>query len=460
MKTSVALAALAFLAGCSGYFGDSNPVGGEIAAAREAQRIAHSRERVFTLQHGLTAAYSRTTPVGWSNNQPCRFGTFQSRGLLGYVEYNVRNIPADFFRFNDEGTVSDSDYFHGIDSVSLVLHFFRNAPTASAHTINGTIFFYAASVSVTTTNSFDTVGAALYSLPISFPDTMDSLPVSITLTDTTQELFNYIREAVLGTPNSALVGLALGFTPASGEELLSLSNNDLPNLTLYGKVVRPDTFFVGGVAIPYDTIAIDSVAAIPTIMQYAAFIEGSDTAYYNSHPVLSTVYHQFNDNDTLLSNDNINGLYYAVFKVDKDSILKGLNPDSINMLSGDAVFYPEPVASLAGDTLFNQSTFTEYPNAPQAIDMILRCYLRDSDTTSLSMPSLFSTVDTVYPGFLTPGQTDSVVYPIDKFLAALTDPHYAAVKTLEFGVWSNSITTLARVVFQKKVTIRFNYSER
>lgn len=452
MKSILASVGLAlFLFSGCGSDGD-NPVGGGLARTREPERIVDSASMTLTRGKGLAEAYSRRMYYGWSSSGVCRSGFFKKDTFYSCLELVVSAVPRDFDTLRDAGLPDSLDGFHGIDSINLRFNFENNS--AFAHTtleydliICGTLI-RAEGKNNGVVRWLDSLPAPLDTLHLALAAPAESAYFDLPLRDATAPLFNYIREAALnrGGSSEAAIRLAVRLADTdAGKPPLTFKRTGPAQLTLFGSYRPILTTYINGALVwgHSDTLMHDSVKSWVRYSAYTAL--AGDAPVFQANPVASTVYYQtWNPEDTSLA-----GYYTAVFKVFRDSLFRGLNQDSINILSAMAFF---PLAR--GDSTYSEEN--------QTLAVRMRCLFYDKDN-ALVRPeeSVYLNLDTLITAFPA-ADSSGLLFPIDKFLAALTGTAYDDVTRLEFSVQADPacFNRMARLLFRKEVRIRYTYSER
>jgi len=296
----------------------------------------------------------------------------------------------------------------------------------------------------------------LAEIPLSITAGQDTGRQDISISSTRfPNLYTYIKDTVLNRPSdTAVVGLVLMKKSVDTHgSILTIVNRTLPSLKLFGYYRPSYQATVNDTPITYhpDSLKLDSVLSFLRVMSYSA---STDTT---ALPVLSSVYYQtpYTDStDTGFVSSVSAGILGAVFKVSREAIFGDLNPDSINILKASALFTNNLNASMSDQN--------------QAMDISLRCLFFDSldNVLSLTGGTLFNKLDTLVYSF-SPDHQHELFFPIDKYLALLTDPRYKAVKTVEFYIAPNpeisiksSLHRLGRVEFLPQIQLSFDYSRR
>jgi hypothetical protein len=472
MKAPIVITILIIIGflGCSSYFDEDNVVGTEYAQGKSFDRkVIDAPPVVLESQSGLKEAYSRIVPLtDWNDMGQCRFGYYKNDNFFAYVEFTVSNIPPDFDTLGDAGLPHRGDSLHGIDSIIIQLNFEQDSKYSGnilldstsiiiyecekiSKLVNGREIYYLGN-----RKSLDTVG-----IPLAAPD--GSFCDTITVKAGTSPIYYYIRDSVLKRSSDiARFGLAFGLTASTAnQQILTLDIHNPPCITLIGHSRHEYHVYSGDSLETWHEIKIDSIMTEVKVMNYVTPL--TDAKVFKNNPCLSTVYYQYADmtadqvnQDSPVSSDSVPaGYFIALFKISKDSIFKELNTDSINILSATATFL---------NNLESQNSYTE---KTQKINVILNCIFYDNKNQPFSLGgNVYATNDTTILEFI-PEADPSITYPVNKYLAALTDSRYQDVETVEFGIrpyhytgMSNSLNRMSRVVFQKQVRIDFKYSKR
>jgi hypothetical protein len=468
-----ALIAVFLFSGCGKYFDEENPVGGGYARTKAQKRDVFARTVNLTPGAGLDSAYSRLYENIWSPNGQCRTGYFHHDTFYAYLEFCIANIPGDFDTLGDLTGPDTLDLLHGIDFIRI--RFNLESDSWLAHdTIDQQIIFYACEKKSKATSSstveyldiFNPLDTMRFYLPDTgateaIPaDTCATEAISVdVLLDSSQALFNYIRQAVFERAgDTAVIPLAFKMQGSGRDAILTFKSNDPPIMTLFGQYRPLYQAWTGDSLITWhdDMLKVDSVSSSIKIMDYVSI--RTDSGRFLIDPMVSTVHYQRSDINTEASGtaaaDTATpaGHAQAVFQVKVNTIFTGLNPDSINMVGAVATFFNKADSS--------------YSEGDQAIDLRLFCQLVSHGDTGVPDDDVFYPQDTIVKNF-SPCDSLRLRFPIDKYLAVLTDSRYRDVQYLLFTIMhyhgssaSTSLNRMSRVVFSKEVRLDFEYSER
>ncbi|MFH0920171.1 MAG: hypothetical protein V1913_07395 [Fibrobacterota bacterium] len=467
--------------GCTSMFDKQNVTGAEFAKSKTPDPVTLFRAVTLTDSPGLDRASTRLRPFEWKQDGLCRLGRVNRYDLISYLEFAVPNkaVPADFYALFDNGVYGPQDEFHGIDSIRIRIPV-QTSSVYSYDTLRCRLVVMRGQrkdTLIIDTLAVDPLYASLISpydtTRISSLDTASFLPLdtlSVTLppgetilhglllSDSTRPLFYYLDSVLLAPRrsernDSTLFALCLRLIPEAGRDsLITLSALTPPAITFYGRTV-PVYHSGDSTQTYFGPMKTDSVRTFIHTLGYTTMLPVTDTVY-SAHPVVSTLYFQA---DTALFHNALlrAGIPQAVFNVRRDSIFQSIISDSISILRARAVFPIDRALS-----------FTENG---QGLDLSVQCYLINSlgqailDTLS---SAIFNSQDTTFHSFSTATDT-ALIFPIDKYLAALTDPRYAGIVSLTFIIQPyhlastyTSLNRAGRIVFQKKVKVDFDYLQR
>jgi len=466
--TGLLIASLLFCAGCNSMFDRQNVTGADFAKSRTPLFPSDSMT-VTGLDTSRT--YTSLFPLSWTSDGICRMGRSHGYVLTSYLEFGVTGVPADFYSFYDGNLDNPFDGFHGLDSIRLQLRF-ESSSRYAYDTLHYRLAFIAGNklqnlrIDTLSDNTLDTLStfsldtANFVTLDTLFLDIApgDSFRASILLSDTTRPIFHFLDSTLL-SPNRVLAGdttrvaFCLQLLPEPGHDaLLTLSPAVPPVLVYFGRVIP--VYYNSDSTFSYsDSARTDSVSAQVRLLSYACVLPQTDRLY-GDLPTAATYY--FQADTAVLPRAHVTaGTPQAVFTISRDSLLKGLTPDSLSILRARAVF---PVIT-DPDTSFTEDG--------QGVDLSVQCNLVNSRGQVLILSNaIFNQRDTVFRSF-SPVINASLVYPIDKFVAALTDPRYTDITALSFIIrpyhltrTSTSLNRAARIVFKKEMKVDFAYTQR
>ncbi len=461
-KTLIIFSAIIIIfSGCSSYFDDQNIVGSEFAKEKSIQRESIPGSVTLTQGTGLDTAYSEIFAGLWGKTGPCRLGSFRTIPFYAYLEFGAKSIKDDFYKFYSN-SFDTLNKFRGIDSISILIHFETNSSLShisykpsvilcrtskdSAIISNQTVYFIKSFTQFKDTLKIDSlIGSSDLGTANIFG--------KITLSDTSSSIFRYLDSILLSKKRDSsyitAIPLLLKMSDNTKDSILTIDVNHPPEITFYGYTIPVYTAYLNDTLVTWnDNPKRDSINTFVRYLNYYASPVDSGTT--RKFPTLSTIYYH-NPDDTLNYTGYPAGLYRAVFKVDRDSLFKSLNHDSVNILSAIARFY----------TNRNES----FSENMEGLNISLVCRFYDANGVIIAPKySVLSVTDTTIANYV-PEQDSIINFPIDKFMAALTDPLYSEARTIVFLIgpdlsrYSN-LSRMSRVVFKKEVKIDFAYSRR
>jgi hypothetical protein len=382
---------------------------------------------------------------------PGRLGFFRGDTVYAFLEFSFADIPADFRRLDDRGAaLASGDSLHGIDAIRLALRFSGNsaigghAPRAAQLRISA-----CERESLVVRNA-----RFLLSVPLSVTGTGDSAVVDTAFGDSSRLLFDYVREKLLSFPadsaDTPRVALLLSLEdPSKNDALLSLNPDVQPALTLYGKSAPVYCGILGDSLYCWNGDSLVDDSAVGALRRSFFYLSPTNMAgrdsLFSQIPVLSTVSYQIGDSVRY---------HGARFRLSLDTLFQGLDLDSVDILSATACFIPADTAGGPMDSYGEAGRFS--------LDLVLSASLRDGSGAEVKPVSgLFAAAETLYLAGYTSGLTDTIAYPIHKYLAALMDPRYRTARAIEFNLFPLPVfNTFNQIVFQSKAVIRFEYAKR
>jgi hypothetical protein len=443
------IGSLSFLCGCS-VFNEENIAGAHFASSKDEPRQDTTIINNVTTANGLMSVGSVIDSSIWNSIGICRTGIWEKDTFYACLNFHSASVPAGLDSLNGRFATDEMRKNYGIDSIKL--DFFvvtGSAPSENIAGANG-VDLLSFRREGTGINAFRNLGHFKFSQDtIVAPGDTGHIKLSIRNDSTSAEYaaYRYLVDSMLINRTTDSVSVPLALLQNSMGRLLTMDLRKTPTIKYFGRSIRrvrivtPDTSIV-----TYrDSIMRDSLVVSARVMKTIAAVKQENRTILDNGPSL-TSYEIKNA-----------GRYQAHFDLSVDSLLKGLNPDSIVMLQGEAKFF----------TVNNADS--SQSESRQSVDFLVYCHLLDSADERITVKGsgLYNISDTVaaYNSFEPWNDTEFSV-KLNKQVVALTDPAFSNAKKLRLIVAianridRSSLDVLAKVVFRKNVQFKYSYEKR